>query len=123
MSLRKLLEICKKMIKTGIDIVQISRIQKNIENEIFLKKTFNDNELKNSVESLAGIFALKEAFFKATQIKIKKWTELVVKKYGNGKPYLVFDESLIDFKIKSIDCSIAHDSEYAIANVVIETKK
>lgn len=108
------------MIHTGIDIVKISRIKKNLDNEIFLKKTFNDSELKNSVESLAGIFALKEAFFKASQIKIKNWNELVIKKHNNGKPYVVYDSSLIDFEIKSIDCSIAHDSEYAIANVVLE---
>ncbi|MBT3721277.1 holo-ACP synthase [archaeon] len=107
------------MIKTGIDIVKISRIKEKINDQIFLSRTFNDKELKNSIDSLAGIFALKEAFFKATQIKIKKWNELVVKKQKNGKPYIVFDKNLIDFKIKSIDCSIAHDSEYAIANVVI----
>ena len=110
------------MIKTGIDIVKIERIKKNLGNETFLKKTFNDSELKNPVERLAGIFALKEAFFKASQIKIKKWNEIVVKKNKNGKPYLVFDESLIDFKIKNIDCSISHDGEYAIANVVILTE-
>jgi phosphopantetheine--protein transferase-like protein len=110
------------MIKTGIDIVKISRIKDQLGNETFLKITFNDSELKNNVESLAGIFALKEAFFKASQIKIKKWNEIVVKKKDNGKPYLVFDDSLIEFKIKSIDCSVSHDGEYSIANVVIESE-
>ncbi len=111
------------MIRTGIDIVKISRIKDNLDNEIFLKKTFNDSELKNPVESLAGIFALKEAFFKATQIKIKKWSQLAVKKKPNGKPYIIFDESLFDFKIKDIDCSISHDGEYAVANVMVEIKE
>ena len=107
------------MIKTGIDIVKISRIKEKINDQIFLSRTFNDKELKNSIDSLAGIFALKEAFFKASQIKIKKWKEIVVKKHDNGKPYIVFDNDLIDFKVSSMDCSISHDGEYVIGNVVL----
>jgi phosphopantetheine--protein transferase-like protein len=107
-------------IKTGIDIVKISRFEKVKNNPNFLKKTFDDSEIMDKkISSLAGIFALKEAFFKATQIKINEWNEIIVKNHDNGKPYILFDESLIEFKIKSIDCSISHDSEYAIANVVI----
>jgi len=112
-------------IKTGIDIVKISRIKKNLENSSFLLRVFSETELlaKQKPESLAGIFAVKEAFFKATQIKIKKWNEITVKFYESGKPYLIFDESLIDFKIESIDCSYSHDYEYAIGNVVILTSE
>ncbi len=150
------------MIKTGIDIVNIKRMARFIENPLFLKKVFDDSEIqlylnkginngrasgktrnnkaKNTLvekksgsdqnetfsyseaaaAGLAGIYALKEAFFKATQAKIKKWPDLIVKKHESGKPFIVFDESLLDFRIKSIDCSISHDSEYAVACVVIE---
>lgn len=109
------------MIKTGIDIVKVSRIAKLIEDPDFIGRVFNENELKkNKPKNLAGVFALKESFFKATQIKIKKWNEVIVLYQDNGKPYLKFDENLVDFKIKSIDCSISHDDEYAVANVVLE---
>jgi len=109
------------MISTGVDIVKISRIRKDLENPSFVERVFSDSELrsKENPESLAGIFALKEAFFKATQIKIKRWNEITVKFNDNGKPYLVFNENLIDFKIISIDCSYSHDGEYAIGQVVI----
>ena len=107
------------MIKTGIDIVEIKRIKNLMENPKALSKIFNESEIDTNPSKLAGKFALKEAFFKATQIPVKKWSEIVVKKHDNGKPYLVFDKNLVKFK--SIDCSIAHDGDYAIAIVVIET--
>ncbi len=105
------------MIKTGIDIVEIKRIKDLMNNPKALSKIFNESEITENPSSMAGKFALKEAFFKATQIKIKNWSEIVVKKHDNGKPYLVFDKNLVKFK--SMDCSISHDSDYAIAIVVI----
>ena len=110
------------MIKTGIDIVKIKRIKRLADDSSFVEKVFDEIELDNNIKSLAGIFALKEAFFKATQIKIKKWKEIIVKNHENGKPYLVFDKNLLDIKVESIDCSVSHDGEYAIASVVIIEK-
>lgn len=107
------------MIHTGIDIVHIPRFEKMMKDPMFVSKIFCDEELPQKTESLAGIFALKESFFKATQINLKNWREIVVKKDKNKKPYILFDETKISFKIKSIDCSIAHDGDYAIASVVV----
>lgn len=107
------------MIKTGIDIVEIKRIEEIMKNPKALSKIFNESEITDNPNNLAGKYALKEAFFKATQIKIENWSEILVKKHGNGKPYLVFDKNLVKFK--SMDCSISHDGNYAIAIVVIET--
>ena len=109
------------MIKTGIDIVEIKRIKNLMKNPKALSKIFNESEIRDNPNKLAGKFALKEAFFKATQISVKKWSEIVVKKHKTGKPYLVFDKNLVKFKIKSMDCSISHDGDYAIAIVVIES--
>ncbi|MBT3463970.1 4'-phosphopantetheinyl transferase superfamily protein [archaeon] len=107
-------------IHTGIDMVKISNIEELIKNPKNVEKTFSESELIDvKPHKLAGIFALKEAFFKASQIKIKKWKEIVVKKHDNGKPYIVFDNDLIDFKVSSMDCSISHDGEYVIGNVVL----
>jgi holo-[acyl-carrier-protein] synthase len=105
-------------VRTGIDIVKIARIDKLVKTPKFVERVFDESELKG--HNLAGIFALKEAFFKATQIKIKKWKEVVVKWNENGKPYLVYDENLVNFKINEIDCSIAHDGDYAVAIVVLK---
>ena len=55
------------MSKIGVDIVEISRMEKSIKNERFLKKVFTEQEIEycKSVQSFAGIFAAKEAYFKA----------------------------------------------------------
>ena len=55
------------MFKIGIDIVEISRIEKSVQRDSFLKRVFTENEIANAenAQSLAGIFAAKEAYFKA----------------------------------------------------------
>ena len=113
----------------GVDIAEIDRFKPwcSYSSEQ-LSRIFSPKELeqckrngKLSADRLASRFAAKEAFFKATQIKIKKWNEVVVKYHNNGKPYLVYDKDLVDFEIKNMDCSISHDGEYAIGNVVVLT--
>ncbi len=103
----------------GIDIVQISKFKEKVKDPEFTRRIFSELELEDKLESMAGKFALKEAFFKATQIKIKKWNELVVKKDKSGKPYLIFDKDLLKSKIKSVECSISHDGDYAVAFVLL----
>ena len=51
----------------GIDLVQISEFKDRMNHEVVLNKVFTAQELKDNlnVESLAGIFAAKEAFLKA----------------------------------------------------------
>ena len=56
------------MIKgTGIDIAEVDRIEKNIQNERFLKKIYSINELeylkirKFNSQTATGMFAAKEA--------------------------------------------------------------
>jgi holo-[acyl-carrier protein] synthase len=109
------------MVKAGIDIVKVERIAHLCKDPENVMRTFDGSETKGaSYETLAGIFALKEAFFKATQAKIARWNEVIVRKDVSGKPYIVFDETQVPFQIRSIDCSISHDGEYAVAIVVIE---
>lgn len=108
-------------LNTGIDIVYTPRIEKIIENSSLLNKIFSKKELKIlNPEHLAGIFALKEAFFKALKIK-PKWLAIEVTNKPNGEPKLNISNEI---KLNLIDMSysISHDNEYAIANIVILTK-
>ena len=61
------------MILTGIDIIEISRIKKSIQNPRFIDKIFSEEEQKelllkknkrNKIESIAARFCAKEAFAK-----------------------------------------------------------
>jgi len=104
-------------IKTGIDIVYIPKFEKLMENEGFIKKVFHASECSNyNAEHLAGIFAAKEAFFKAVNKK-PQWLKIEVKNKKTGKPILLAKE--LKGKIKDIDISISHDKDYAIATVCL----
>lgn len=121
---------------TGIDIVKISRIDDMVKkHEQSLSRFFTTHELTYcqkkdgyAVDSLAGIFAAKEAFFKAlgTGFREGKWSDVEILHDSWGAPY---------FKLKgyyaqtararsSVDpsLSISHDGDYAIAYVVWELK-
>lgn len=109
-------------LNTGIDIVYIPRIKKIIENQEILNKIFSKKELKIlNPEHLAGIFALKEAFFKALKIK-PRWLAVEVTNKPNGEPKLNISNE-IKLNLIDISYSISHDNEYAIADVIILKKQ
>ena len=106
-------------IKTGVDIVYIPRIEKILKNSDAVRRLFHSLELKNTApEHLAGIIAAKEAFFKVFEER-PRWLEIEVKTKKNGKPTFVLNKKY-EKMIKSIDVSISHDHDYAIACVVVE---
>lgn len=102
------------MYRIGIDIVKISRIEKSIKSESFLKEVFTDSEISHCkrAENYAGIFAAKEAYFKALGTGIKRPICNVEILYNeNGKPYIKL--------VENSDVSISHDGDYAIATVIL----
>lgn len=102
------------MFKIGTDIIKISRMEKGLENEHFKTSVFTDNEIKycKNAESFAGLFAAKEAYFKALGTGInKRLNEIEILHNEKGKPY-------ID-GIKNCDVSISHDGDYAISTVIL----
>jgi holo-[acyl-carrier protein] synthase len=102
----------------GVDIVYLPDFYKKLKNSS-LDLIFTDFELSQnkSQESLAGIFAAKEAFFKAVGKK-SNWLDVWVEKTNEGKPEL---RSALD-SYKKIDLSISHSKDYAIAVVMINYK-
>lgn len=101
------------MYKIGTDIVQISRIEKSIKSQSFLDEVFTKQELEycKRAENYAGIFAAKEAYFKAIGTGITRPVRKVeILHTGNGKPYIFGDENS--------DVSISHDGDFAIAVVI-----
>lgn len=116
------------IIGTGIDIIEIDRIQKAIDRwgESFLKHVFNDEEIKYAqkrkfpTQHYAARFAAKEAIYKAFgDYKTLGWKDMTILNDENGKPYC----RLRDKNIKNkIFLSISHTKNYAVANAVLETK-
>lgn len=119
-----------QQLKTGVDIIEISRIQDIIERrgDRFLKRIFTEEEIrfsKNKIERFAGRFAAKEAVMKAFgtgRIGIS-WTDIEVirtedkapeiKLHGRGKVFAKSEE------INDISISISHSKKYAVAFAVI----
>jgi len=120
-------------ILTGTDIIEISRIKESIETlgENFKNKIYTQKEIeycesrKNAkYQHYAGRFAAKEAIFKAVSELLDNkfeisWKDAEILDDENGKPRITFVSSKIEEKIESIDISISHCKEYAVANVVI----
>lgn len=101
----------------GIDIINLSEFKKRFEN-ISLDRVFLSVELlqNSKPENLAGIFAAKEAFFKAIGAK-ENWLDVWIEKDSLGKPSL---SSNLLKKNQKAQVSISHAGEYAVAIVFLE---
>ena len=106
----------------GIDIIDIQRFQEKPyeKNLKFYKKIFTESEInyclqkKNSAETFASKFAIKEAVIKS----IKKQVDLlnILTDYSDSKPIVcLLDDSTFDFII-----STSHEKSYAVAMVISE---
>ena len=100
----------------GIDLVYLPEFEKKLK-DLDLGKVFSSIELSQNKtkESLAGIFAAKEAFFKAIGRK-EDWLSVWIEKTKAGKPEL--KSTLINSNQK-IEVSVSHAGDYAIAVVII----
>ena len=123
-------------ILTGTDIIEIKRIKSSIEElgETFKNKIFTEREIEYcesrksaKYQHYAGRFAAKEAIFKAVSELLNNkfeisWRDGEILNDENGKPIVTIKNSILDEKIDSIDISISHCKEYAVANVIIICK-
>ena len=108
----------------GIDIVEVKRIEKLIENQENAEKLFFSEELcyANSHRfpaiHLAGCFCVKESVVKALGGGFIK--EVKVLHYESGKPYVeLFGKTKELLGDKKIDISISHTSELATAICIV----
>ena len=124
----------------GVDIVDVVRMEKFIQNERFLDKYFTTYEIdyinqkdksSRSTQSLAGLFAAKEAFLKALGIGIGggiDLNEIEITHTKLGKPQIrVITPKgqivLTKFNVRNVDVSISHTDEVCIATCIIEVKE
>lgn len=126
-------------VTTGIDIIEVDRIRETIEElgENFLNRIYTQKEIEYCNKSgsikyqhFAARFATKEAVFKAISQFISGreealWKDIEVINIKGGKPVINVDKLQKNFKknvdnieLKSIDISISHIKEYAVASVV-----
>lgn len=119
-------------IRTGVDIIEINRIQEAIESQgdRFLNKLYTEAEVdycsntgKMIYQHYAARFAAKEAIFKAISNEIALNQDNIFKKIEvlnekDGKPIVNLDALQIK-NIESMDLSLSHIKNYAIASFSI----
>lgn len=119
-------------IQTGTDIIEVNRIKEAIERqgELFLHRVYTDSEItyckdtgKMEYQHYAARFAAKEAIYKAISNKLPKeigdiWTKIEIENDATGKPIANLSKLNLEH-IESMDLSISHIKEYAVASFVI----
>ena len=110
---------------TGIDIIEIDRIQKAIERwgDHFLTHVFTKEEIayaqknKFPAQHFAARFAAKEAVLKAFGDNAHiNWKDIRIVNDTHGKPHCIFNDK--KFKNKIL-ISISHTHIYAVASAII----
>lgn len=120
------------LIRTGVDIIEVDRIQEAIENQgkAFLHKVYTQREIdycsntgKMMYQHYAVRFAAKEAIYKAISEVISSNESDILNKIEitnteKGKPIANL-EALHIQNIESMDLSLSHIKNYAIASFSI----
>ncbi|MFH1768178.1 MAG: holo-ACP synthase [Candidatus Omnitrophota bacterium] len=115
------------IIGVGIDMVKTEKMKTSIEKwgKNFIKRVFNDEELKNIVpgkiyyQRLAARFAAKEAVIKAISKKYPlNLTDILILNRANGAPFCRIKKKVG----LNISLSITHIEDYAVACAVAEKK-
>ena len=125
----------KEFFGEGINEEVKAKLQEAIEKygELFLNKIFDKSEVeyckntgKMEYQHYAARFAAKEAVFKAISnlIDYEKqdiWKNIVIKNDIKGRPFVEFYGSIefLNMEVISMDLSISHIKDYAIANFVM----
>lgn len=115
----------------GIDLIEIARIKKSIENPNFLARVFSPAELKFFSErsfapqTIAANFCVKEAFAKAMGTGVRGFSlnEITVLRDVLGAPFIMTEgkaKELLESKKLRLSVSISHTENYATAVVIAE---
>ena len=125
-------------IKSGIDIIEVDRVENSIDEmgNKFINKIFTDEEIKYckntkkmQAQHFAARFAAKEATFKAISTLLSdkysiSWKNIQIINDEQGKPHIqiISIDNKVEkelSRIKSIDVSLSHIKEYAVASVSV----
>jgi len=120
------------IIGTGIDIIEVARIEKAAQKERFLQRVFTERERayfqsKNmDFQHVAGCFAAKEAVSKALATGFQGfiWNDIEILHDENGKPcaklYNGAKSRMEALGGKQMQISISHIREMAVAQAILE---
>ena len=115
-------------LRSGIDLVEVGRVRKSLENPRFLERVYGPREREllacpepHRSQRAAANFAAKEAFSKAmgTGICGFELSEVEVLRGSRGEPYLSLSGAAAELAAGlELSVSLTHTSEYAQAIVI-----
>jgi holo-[acyl-carrier-protein] synthase len=120
------------IVGTGVDIIEIDRIQKSIERfeDRFLNKIYTPTEIEycstkaDKYRRFAARWAIKEAVYKALMKydETIAWKDISVKNDSDGAPVLEELEKITRIKEMgiSIHITLSHSNNYAVAMAIAE---
>jgi len=120
------------IIGTGVDIVEVARIQKVADNKRFFTRVFSEAEIsffeecRYRANTVAGRFAAKEAVLKSLGLGIHDvpLRSIEILRTGEGRPFVSLSGAAQAHAqargITNIHISISHDGGFAIAQAVAE---
>ena len=129
------------IVGTGIDLIQVSRIRKQLEKSghRFFETLFTEREigycqkgssLSRQSQCFSGRFCAKEAFLKALGSGLRDgifWKDMEILNDELGKPYFILrnrvQEIIKEKEITQVHLSISHDKNMATAMVILENQK
>ena len=127
-----------KILGIGVDIVENSRINKSLKNNLFIKRIFSNTEiliakkLKDKKSYYSRRFAAKEAFAKSIGTGFRNnlnFKDISIVNDKMGKPLFIISEKIKkiikkEFKVSSFNffLSISGEKKYSIAYVILQKK-
>lgn len=113
---------------TGIDLIEIDRIRKSIQNPRFVSRVFSPKEREllqtpKAAQTAAANFCAKEAFAKALGTGVRGFAlcEVSVLRDALGAPYLQLSgkaKEIADARGLTFSVSLSHTENYATAVVI-----
>ena len=105
----------------GIDLVEVARIARAMENPRFLRRILTplEAEFCTTPARVAGRWAAKEAIAKAVGLPMN-WHDVEILPGPNGAPMVTVNSHKVDMKRFRIQLSITHERTHAAAVALLE---
>lgn len=110
------------IVRIGMDLVEIARIERAMQRPGFKERILTPEErtLCNTATRVAGRWAAKEAIAKAVGIRLT-WQQVEVLNGDSRAPYAVIHSPDYDSRRFRVHLSITHEKAHAAAVAVLES--
>ncbi len=114
------------IVAIGVDVIEVSRIEKAMQNPRFLQRILTTRELETirHPARVAGRWAAKEAIAKCmSHLSMRlSWQDVEILNDSFGKPVVFFHPFDLEERGYKLHLSISHERALSVATSVLEAK-